>query len=108
MTDDSIWTELSLRVPASASEWAAQVLQDITGNGVTILPPVAAIGPDEGYILDTEAPDLLQAYVYGPVSNERRVEIMAAVHDAGLADSIVGEPGWGGVRDEDWAEKSKD
>jgi ribosomal protein L11 methyltransferase len=46
--------------------------------------------------------------VYGPVSNERRVEIMAAVHDAGLADSIVGEPVWGVVRDEDWAEKYKD
>ena len=108
MNSDSFWTELSLRVTASASEWAAEVLQEVTGNGVTILPPVIAIGADDGYVIDQEAPDLLHAYEFGPVSEERRAEIMAALHDAGLADAIAGEPVWGAVRDEDWAEKYKE
>ena len=92
----------------AASETVADLLHTITGNGVTILPPVVAIGPDEGYVIDPEAPDLLHAYVFGPVSPERRAEIMQAIEDADLADAVRGKPTWGTVRDEDWAEKYKE
>lgn len=108
MTNDAYWTELSIQIVPESSEWAAEVLQDITGNGVTILPPVVGLGPDEGYIIDPEAPDLLHAYVFGPVTPEHRLEIIEGLKDAGLADAIRGEPQWGSVRDEDWSEKYKE
>ncbi len=108
MADDSFWTELSIHVVPESSEMVAEVLQGITGNGVTILPPVVGLGPDEGYIIDPNAPDLLHAYVFGPLSPEQRAEILAGIADAGLADTVRGEATWGTVRDEDWAEKYKD
>ena len=106
--DDSYWTELSIHVMPAVSDIAAEVLQDVTGNGVTILPPVVGLGADEGYIIDPNAPDLLHAYVFGPVTDERRVEILDSLDNAGLKEAIRGEATWGTVRDEDWAEKYKE
>ena len=106
--DDSYWTELSIHVMPAVSDIAAEVLQDVTGNGVTILPPVVGLGADEGYIIDPNAPDLLHAYVFGPVTAERRVEILDSLDNAGLKEAIRGEATWGTVRDEDWAEKYKE
>ena len=107
MTSDSYWTVLSLRVAQGASEPVADLLQEITGNGVTIEPPIQALGPDEGYVLDSEAPLVMRAYVYGPVTKVQRGDIMARFDDAGLADSLSGGPEWSTVRDEDWAEAWK-
>jgi ribosomal protein L11 methyltransferase len=106
--DDSYWTELSIHVMPAVSDIAAEVLQEVTGNGVTILPPVVGLGADEGYIIDPQAPDLLHAYVFGPLAEEERAEILASLHEAGLSEAIRGEAEWGTVRDEDWAEKYKE
>jgi ribosomal protein L11 methyltransferase len=103
----SVWTELSLRVRKEASEFVADLLQQLTGNGVTTEPPIQALGPDEGYVLEPDAPDLLKAYVYGPMSETRRTDLLAAIDAAGYGESIAGEPVWNTVRDEDWAEAWK-
>ena len=108
MTGDSFWTVLSLRAAPEASEPVADLLQEITGNGVTIEPPIEALGPDEGYVLDSEAPLLMRGYVYGPVTESQRGAMLAAFDEAGLAASLSGTPEWSTVRDEDWAEKYKE
>jgi ribosomal protein L11 methyltransferase len=107
MTQDSFWTELVLRVRRDASEFVADLLQELTGNGVTIEPPIQALGPDEGYVLDAAAPDVLKAYMYGPRSNAQREELIRAIDDAGYGAAIVGQPVWNLVREEDWAEAWK-
>jgi len=104
---ESFWTVLSLRVSRDATEAVTDILQDLTGNGVTVEPPILALGPDEGYVLDLEAPNLVRAYVYGPISDDLRAQIFESLDDGGLASSLVGEPVWAIVRDEDWAETWK-
>ena len=42
---DSFWTQVTLRVSPEALEPIADFLQDWTGNGVTIEPPIEALGP---------------------------------------------------------------
>jgi ribosomal protein L11 methyltransferase len=101
------WTELLLRVAPEVSELVADLLHEITGNGVTIEPPIQALGPDEGYVLDPKAPDTLKAYVYGPVAEPLRRELDRRLADAGLSGFLVGEPVWNTVREEDWAEAWK-
>lgn len=102
------WTELSLLVRPEASEAIAELLQDLTGSGVTFEPPIEALGPDEGYILDREAPLTLRAYIYGPVTAERRGEIASELASSEFADALVGGVEWSEVREEDWAEAWKD
>ena len=108
MTNDSFWTVLSLRVVPEVSEAVGDLLQEITGNGITIEPPIEALGPDEGYTLDEHAPLTMRAYVYGSVTDARRGEIMAVFAEAGLVSAMDGEPEWSTVRDEDWAEAWKE
>lgn len=108
MTQDAFWTELSLRVAQNATDDVADLLQQATGSGVTIEPPIEALGPDEGYILDSKAPYTLRAYIYGPVSPERRQAMQDEIRDAGLADAVVGEYVWSTIREEDWAEAWKE
>jgi ribosomal protein L11 methyltransferase len=103
----SFWTEVTLRVDQQHSELVTDLLQDFTGRGVTIEPPIQALGPDEGYVLDAQAPDVLKAYVYGPVTDARRTELTRLLDQAGLSTAVVGEPLWTTVREEDWAEAWK-
>jgi ribosomal protein L11 methyltransferase len=108
MTQDAIWTELSLRVAQNATEDVADLLQQATGSGVTIEPPIEALGPDEGYILDTEAPYTLRAYLYGAVSPEQRQALQDQVRNAGFESVITGDFVWSTLREEDWAEAWKE
>jgi ribosomal protein L11 methyltransferase len=101
------WTELSLQVQPEAVEFVADLLQEITGRGVTIEPPIEALGPDEGYTLDESAPLRLIAYFPGVVAEEQRVAVLRRIHEAGLREALAGEPAWGTIREEDWAESWK-
>ena len=105
---EGFWTELSLRVAPDACEAAADLLQELTGNGVTIEPPIEALGPDEGYVLDEKAPLRLLAYVYGPVFASRRATIRRRLGAAGLDSAIAGRLSWKTIREEDWAEAWKE
>jgi ribosomal protein L11 methyltransferase len=107
MTSNAFWTEITARVRREASETAAEVLQDLTGRGITIEPPIQALGPDEGYVLDDTAPETLRAYLHGPVSDGRRAELVTALKDA-VGDALAGDLEWGTIREEDWAETWKE
>ena len=104
---DSIWTEVSLRVSSYAAEDVASLLQDFTGAGVAIEPPIAALGPDEGYTLDAEAPLVLRAYFHGPVPPSRRALLRRRLLRGGLGPAVDGRLGWRTLREEDWAEAWK-
>ena len=101
------WTELALRVRPEAVEVVGDLLQEITGRGISIEPPIAALGPDEGYTLDETAPYRLLAYFEGAVPDERRIEVMGLLDGAGLGDAVVGDAAWQAIREEDWAETWK-
>jgi ribosomal protein L11 methyltransferase len=104
---DGVWTELSLRVKPEAAETAAELLQELTGAGVAIEPPIEALGPDEGYILDTQAPLVLRAYVYGDVGQAERDAIRRRLRLDGLAEDADGGLDWRLIKEEDWAEAWK-
>jgi ribosomal protein L11 methyltransferase len=106
--DGAGWTELALRVRPEACEDVADLLQELTGRGVTIEPPIEALGPDEGYTLDESAPMRLLAYWQGAVSEDERSDVLSEVREAGLADALVGAPAWQSIREEDWAETWKE
>jgi ribosomal protein L11 methyltransferase len=101
------WTELALRVRPQAVEDVADLLQEITGRGISIEPPIETLGPDEGYTLDETAPYRLLAYFEGAVPDQRRVEVMGLLDGSGLGDAVVGDAGWQAIREEDWAETWK-
>ncbi len=105
---EGFWTELSLRVAPEAGDATADLLQELTGNGITIEPPIEALGPDEGYVLDEQAPLRLLAYIYGPVSPSRRATIRRRLVSAGLDSAIAGRLNWKTIREEDWAEAWKE
>jgi ribosomal protein L11 methyltransferase len=107
MTTDAIWTELSLRVAQDATDDVADLLQAATGSGVTIEPPIDALGPDEGYTLDPSAPNTVRAYIYGAVATQRRRAIRDRIRRAGLSDAVSGSIVWRTLREEDWAEAWK-
>ena len=109
MTDNShaFWTEVTVRVRRDASEVAAELLQDLTGRGVTLEPPIQALGPDEGYVLDEAAPETLRAYIHGPVSDAQRSDLLDALR-AEVGDAFEGDAEWGTIREEDWAETWKE
>jgi ribosomal protein L11 methyltransferase len=86
----------------------ADVLQQLTGRGVTIEPPIQALGPDEGYTLDESAPVRLLAYWQGVLPDAERLGVMTALRDAGLVDAVAGELSWQSIREEDWAETWKE
>jgi ribosomal protein L11 methyltransferase len=108
MTDDAIWTEMSLKVLPNALEPVAELLQEITGAGVTIEPPIEALGPDEGYVLDADAPYTLRAYLYGPQPASRRGNVRRRLRASGLAASVEGRLAWRTLREVDWANAWKD
>jgi ribosomal protein L11 methyltransferase len=95
-------------VRPQACEDVADLLQELTGRGVTIEPPIEALGPDEGYTLDTSAPMRLLAYWQGGVSADEKSALMAELRGAGLAHAVVGSPAWQSIREEDWAEAWKE
>ena len=105
---EAIWTELSLHVDPAASEALAELLQDATGSGVTIEPPIEALGPDEGYTLDEGAPLILRAYIYGAVDPNRRTAMRRRIARAGLAGSVRGRIEWRTLHEDDWANAWKD
>lgn len=88
-----------------ACEAVAELLQDLTGSGVTIEPPIKALGPDEGYTLDEAAPQTLRAYVYGEVPASRRAGLRR--HLRPFLQAIEGRLSWRTIREEDWAEAWK-
>lgn len=100
---EGFWTEVSLQVQPAASEAVSDLLQRLTGSGVTIEPPIEALGPDEGYVLDESAPLVLRGYFYGAVSPSRRGAIRRALTAGGLASSIADRLHWQTIREEDWA-----
>jgi len=106
LTDNEFgWTELSLRVWPEAVDDVADLLQEITGRGVTIEPPIEALGPDEGYTLDETAPARLIAYFEGALPESRRKDVRRQLDDAGAP--VEGDLAWGTIREEDWAETWK-
>lgn len=105
MSGESAWTELSLSVRPEACEAVADRLQELTGRGVTIEPPIEALGPDEGYVLDQSAPLRLLAYFAGAVSEPTRSELLRDL--AGFGAAIEGKPAWRTLQEEDWAESWK-
>jgi ribosomal protein L11 methyltransferase len=105
VNSESGWTELSLRVRPEAVEDVADLLQEITGHGVTIEPPIEALGPDEGYTLDESGPVRLIAYFEGALADSRRDEVRQLLNQAGAA--VVDDLAWGTIREEDWAESWK-
>jgi ribosomal protein L11 methyltransferase len=108
VSNEAGWTELALRVLPRSSEAVADLLQELTGRGVTIEPPIQALGPDEGYTLDETAPLRLLAYWQGDVTGAEKQAAMTELTAAGLAADVVGEPAWQTIREEDWAETWKE
>ena len=102
-----IWTELSLRVRPDAAEAVAELLQDFTGAGVAIEPPILALGPDEGYVLDAGAPLVLHAYMYGAVAPSQRARLRRRLRATGLDSALAGPIAWRTLLEEDWAEAWK-
>jgi ribosomal protein L11 methyltransferase len=107
-TDAAIWTEASVRVSQEAIEPVAEVLQEVTGAGVSIEPPIEALGPDEGYLLDEHEPYTLRGYFYGPVARTRRDGVRRRLHRAGLSTYLRGRIAWRTLREIDWAEAWKE
>lgn len=99
----AIWTEMSLKVRPDSVEAVADLLQEVTGIGVTIEPPIEALGPDEGYILDGDAPYTLRGYLYGPVASARRDNVRRRLRNSGLAAVVEGNVSWRILREIDWA-----
>ncbi len=100
---EGYWTEVSLRVQPEACDDVSDLLQQLTGSGVTIEPPIEALGPDEGYILDEKEPLTLRGYLYGGVSPSARSSIRRGIVGAGYGPSIAGSLHWRTIREEDWA-----
>jgi ribosomal protein L11 methyltransferase len=107
MSSEKVWTEFSLSVRPEAAEAVSDLLRDLTGSGVTIEPPVQALGPDEGYVLDESAPLRLIAYFEGSISTSGRAAMKRTLQDRGLFDSVEGRFKWRSVKEEDWAETWK-
>ncbi|HLF72324.1 MAG TPA: 50S ribosomal protein L11 methyltransferase [Dehalococcoidia bacterium] len=106
--DQPVWTELTLRVPADGIEAAADILTELTGNGVTIEPTIEALGPDEGYVLDETAPLTLKGYVQGNVSAAALVWVIGdRLREAGFGEDVASGISQQTLREEDWAEAWK-
>jgi ribosomal protein L11 methyltransferase len=103
-----VWTEVALRVRPEAAEAVADLLQELTGRGVTIEPAIEALGPDEGFTLDESAPLRLLAYFEGPVSASGRGALRRLLKDQELLAAVEGRLQWRPVREEDWAETWKE
>ncbi len=100
---EGFWTEVSLRVSPEACDAVSDLLQTLTGSGVTIEPPIEALGPDEGYTLDPKAALVLRGYLYGAVSASKRAGLRRGLVDAGFGHAIEGSLVWNTIREEDWA-----
>lgn len=107
MDEPPFWTELSLRVRPEASESLAEMLQELTGSGVVIEPAIEALGPDEGFVLDVDAPVVLRAYVRGVVEPDQRRILARRLRRRGDPDVVIGRVIWRTIREEDWAEAWK-
>ena len=108
MTSEPGWTELSLQVKPELGDDVADFLQEITDRGVTIEPPIEALGPDEGYTLDQSAPLRLIAYFQGALADGERDGVVQELTNRGFGEALAAEPVWGTIREEDWAETWKE
>ncbi len=95
-------------VAPEASEDASGLLQELSGIGVVIDPPIEVLGPDEGYTLDLAAAVTLRAYFESPLSKSRRALVRRRLNQAGLTGGVTGRLRWRVIRDEDWAESWKE
>jgi ribosomal protein L11 methyltransferase len=102
------WTEISAVVLPEGVEPVADVLADFTGGGVAVEPPVTALGPDEGYVLDPAAPSVLRAYAYGPVSTARRTRLRRQLEASGVRPWLVRPLRYRTLSEQDWAEAWKE
>lgn len=102
------WTEITACVLPAGNEAVADILAEFSGGGVAIEPPVRALGPDEGYTLDHEAPLILRAYAYGPVSPARRAALRRRLRRLSLDAFVTGPLRFRTLREEDWAESWKE
>lgn len=105
---EGFWTEVSLQVAPEACDAVSDLLQTITGNGVTIEPPIEALGPDEGYVLDERSPLTLRGYIYSAVPPSRRASVRRRLVSAGYGPAISTPLKWRTIREEDWAEAWKE
>jgi ribosomal protein L11 methyltransferase len=103
-----LWTEMALRVQPGHAEAVAEFLQEATGAGVTIEPAIEALGPDEGYTLDYEAPVVLKAYIDGEAPAATRRALRRRLRRRGLTNAVQGRIVWRTIREEDWAETWKE
>jgi ribosomal protein L11 methyltransferase len=104
----AVWSEVAVRVRPEAIEPVADLLQEMTGAGCVIEPPIEALGHDEGYVLDREAPLIVKAYFYGTVSPSRRAAVRRRLRVEGLVAAVIGRVAWRTMQEEDWAEAWKE
>jgi ribosomal protein L11 methyltransferase len=97
------WTEITARVLPEGLEALSDILTDFSGGGVAIEPPIDALGPDEGYTLDEDAPVTVRAYAYGPVSTLRRAALRRSLNSAGLGHTLAGPLRYRTLSEQDWA-----
>src|SRR5581483_7959262 len=97
------WTEVTAVVLPEGLEQIAEVLGDFSGGGVSVEPPIEALGPDEGYLVDERAPLRVRAYAYGPVSRARRAALRRRLRRLGLAPLLARPLRYLTLTEEDWA-----
>jgi ribosomal protein L11 methyltransferase len=97
------WTEITVAVWPEGLEFVADVLADFSGGGVSIEPPIKALGPDEGYLADERAPARVRAYAYGPVSRGRRSGLRRRLRRLGLDRWLAGRLRYRTLSEQDWA-----
>jgi ribosomal protein L11 methyltransferase len=102
------WTEVTARVRPLAVEAVSELLSDFSGGGVAVEPPIAALGPDEGYTLDENAPVTVRAYAYGPVSPIRRAGLRRRLKAAGLLPALSARLQYRTLNEQDWANAWKE
>jgi ribosomal protein L11 methyltransferase len=102
------WTEITARVQPEGLDAVSEALSDFSGGGVAIEPPIQALGPDEGYTLDTDAAITVRAYAYGPISTQRRAAFRRRLSRRGLDHWLAGRLQYRTLREEDWAEAWKE
>jgi ribosomal protein L11 methyltransferase len=97
------WTEITARVRPEGLEAVSDVLAEFSGGGVATEPPIEALGPDEGYVLDERAPVTVRAYAYGPVSRGRRAVLRRRLRAAGLGATLAAPLRYRTLNEQDWA-----
>jgi ribosomal protein L11 methyltransferase len=97
------WTEVTAVVLPEGLEQVAEVLGEFSGGGVSVEPPIQALGPDDGYLVDERAPLRVRAYLYGPVSRTRRAALRRRLRRLDVARWLARPLRYRTLSEEDWA-----